>query len=243
MIYFLLSTLLLLIILVVLVYRSLKLRQKNTQFALELARTQTEIVKSVIQTQETERQRLARDLHDDLGGTLSVIKGKIANENVSQEAINLVDKAIEDLRYISRNLAPDELSNEGLIRAIYHTIDRVQNTSNIKFTYISFGQEVRLNKDIELNIFRMIIELINNIFKHSKATKAIIQLIFYKDYLHISVEDNGIGIKTNKNNCGIGLKNINSRVEFLSAKLKIDSGPNGTTTIIEVPFNNANNES
>ncbi|GGD61691.1 two-component sensor histidine kinase [Emticicia aquatilis] len=242
LIFFLSSVLLLSIILAIVLHRSLKLRQKNIEFSLELAQTQNQMIKKEIQTQETERQRLAKDLHDDLGGTLSVIKGKIANEKVSQEAINLVEQAIEDLRYISRNLSPPELENDGLIISIKNTIDRVQNVSNIKFAFITFGEKQKLNQDIKLNIYRIITELINNILKHSKAQNAIIQLIYYQESLQILVEDDGIGIKSDKNNWGIGLKNINSRVEFLGAKLDIDSGAKGTTVIIELPLKVKNNE-
>lgn len=203
---------------------------RNTSNELNLA--QLKFIAAV----ETERQRLARDLHDDLGGTLSAIKGKIANEKVSQEAINLVERAIDDLRYISRNLAPPELENDGLIQALHNTIDRIQISSNIKFTFITFGEKQRLNQDIKLNVYRIITELINNILKHSKAQQAIIQFIYYKDSLQILVEDDGVGIKSDKKNWGIGLKNINSRVDFLGAKINIDSSSIGTTVIIDLPL-------
>ncbi|WP_435353285.1 sensor histidine kinase [Emticicia sp. SJ17W-69] len=235
-IYFLIATLIFSAVLLGLIFRSLKLKEKNTQFAFELANTKNELAAKVIQTQETERQRIAKDLHDDLGGTLSVIKGKIAYEKVSQETINLVEQAIDDLRYISRNLAPPELENDGLIQALHTTIDRVQNVSNIKFTFITFGEKQRLNPDIKINVYRIITELINNILKHSKAQNAIIQLIYYQESLQILVEDDGVGIKSDKNNWGIGLKNINSRVQFLGAELDIDSSAKGTTVIIELPI-------
>lgn len=211
---------------ILLLYKELK---SKTQF-LEEAQL------SIIHAQETERQRIAKDLHDDLGGTLSAIKGRIANEKVSQEAINLVERAIDDLRYISRNLSPPELENDGLIKALHNTIGRIQISSNIKFTFITFGEPQRLNQDEKLNVYRIITELINNILKHSKAQKAVIQLIYYQESLNIIVEDDGIGIKSDKNNWGIGLKNINSRVEFLGAKLNIDSSSVGTTVIIELPL-------
>ncbi|GAB2623044.1 ATP-binding protein [Emticicia sediminis] len=235
-IYFLIATLIFLAVLLGLIFRSLKLKEKNTHFAFKLANAKNELAAKVANAQETERQRLAKDLHDDLGGTLSAIKGKIANEKVSLEAINLVERAIDDLRYISRNLAPPELENDGLIQVLHNTIDRIQISSNIKFTFITFGEPQQLNQDEKLNVYRIITELINNILKHSKATKAIIQLIYYQESLNIIVEDDGIGIKSDKNNWGIGLKNITSRVEFLGAKLNIDSSSVGTTVIVELPL-------
>ncbi len=214
-----------------------KFKKVNSVLVLNLAKLKNEVSEKIIQTQETERRRLAQDLHDDLGGTLSAIKGRLSNETVHLETIHLVEKAIEDLRLVSRNLMPPELANEGLVKAISHTIERLQNTFQIEFTYISFGNEVRLSEEKELNIYRIVAELLNNVVKHSKATKAIIQLIYYEKYLLISFEDNGIGINTNENSWGIGLKNINSRVEFMKAKIITDSNATGTTFMIEVLYN------
>lgn len=230
------------VVLVFFIFRTLSINRKATELKLSLANSQNQLVKQVIQAQEIERQRLAKDLHDDLGGTLSAIKGKTASENISQDAIGLIDKAIDDLRNISHNLASPELEKDGLIKTLQNTIDKFQTASDIKFTFITFGEIQRLNQDYKLNIYRIVNELINNIVKHSKAQNAIIQLIYFKDFLQILVEDDGIGIKSNKNNWGIGLKNINSRVEFLRAKLNIDSSTKGTTITIEVPLKVAINE-
>ena len=133
-------------------------------FAKERNQYLSELIESknqILQTQETERRRLAQDLHDDLGGTLSAIKGRISNESVHLETIHLVEKAIADLRLISRNLMPPELANEGLIKAIFYTIERLQNASQIEFTYIPFGKEVRFSEERELNIYRIVAELLN----------------------------------------------------------------------------------
>lgn len=192
---------------------------------------------NILNAQEAERSRLAQDLHDDLGGTLSALKGRIANESVQLETLDLIEKVINDLRIVSRNLLPPELEKEGLSKAIQYTTERMQNASKIKFMYVVFGQEVRLPQDYELNLYRIVAELLNNVVKHSKATKAVVQVIFHADYLHISVEDNGEGIKTGMNVWGIGLKNIFSRVEFLKSQLSVDSTPaKGTTVIVEVPY-------
>lgn len=196
-----------------------------------------DVQKQKINTQETERRRLAQDLHDDLGGTLSAIRGRISNITSNIEVINLVEKAIMDLRLVSRNLMPPELANEGLSKAIYQTIVRLQSSSKIEFTFISFGNEIRLSEEKELNIYRIVSELLNNIIKHSKATTAIIQLVFHEKYLHITVEDNGIGINSNVSSEGIGLKNVNSRAKFITAKIFTDFNINGTTFFIEIPYN------
>lgn len=212
-------------------------KEHNSKLALQLSETQNAIAKQIIQTQEAERQRLAQDLHDDLGGTLSALKWRVAVDAPQAEVLDLIDKAIEDLRSVSRNLLPPELAKEGLSRAIRFTIERLQNASKIEFTYIVFGSEFRFSQEYELNLYRIIAELLNNVVKHSKATKAVVQMIFHVDYLHVSVEDNGTGIKTEQNTWGIGLKNISSRTEFLKAHLFIDSSRDrGTTVIVELPY-------
>lgn len=193
-------------------------------------------IESVIQTQETERRRIAQDLHDDLGGTLSVLKGIIGNESAESEVIKVIDKAIGDLRAISRNLLPPELASIGLNQAVRNLVVSMESASKINFTFVSFGEEIRFEENIELNIFRIVSELLNNVLKHSKATKATIQLVYHKSHLFVSVEDNGVGIETDKNLWGIGLKNINSRVELLKAKLIVDSNPTGSTFILEIPY-------
>lgn len=211
-------------------------KKANVRLELSLYNIKSEVAQKVIQTQETERRRLAQDLHDDLGGTLSAIKGQISNELASLDTIKLVEKAIEDLRLVSRNLLPPELENEGLVKAVQHTIERLQKSTKIKFTYITFGQEIRLSEEKELNTYRIISEILNNILKHSQASTAITQIVFYETNLHISIEDNGIGIKNTQETLGIGLKNIHSRVEFLKAKMLIDSSENGTTIIVDIPY-------
>lgn len=212
------------------------LNRKNSALELSLSRVKSEVAEKVIQTQETERQRLAKDLHDGLGGTLSTIKGQAANENVSGQTLRLIEKAIEDLRSVSRNLMPPELEKAGLTGSVYQAVERLRNVSKTEFIFITFGREVCLQADAELNIYRIIGELLNNILKHARASKAVIQLLYYDDYLLVSVEDNGVGIKTEEPVQGIGLKNIRSRVEYLKATLSVDTGAGGTTVMVRVPF-------
>lgn len=213
-----------------------QLNQKNMDLKISLSKVESEVAEKVIHAQETEHKRLAKDLHDGLGGTLSIIKGKAANENASRETLCLIEKAIDDLRNVSRNLMPPELEKVGLAGAVHQGVGRLQNISETRFIFISFGREMRLGAETELNIYRIVGELLNNILKHAKASEGVVQLLYYEDHLLVSVEDNGIGIKTEEKNWGIGLKNINSRVEYLKAELSIDTGLYGTTVMIKVPY-------
>ncbi|GAB3543159.1 ligand-binding sensor domain-containing protein [Spirosoma fluminis] len=205
-------------------------------------RRQRSGMKQVLQAQEEERQRLAADLHDDLGATLSVIKGQLQTLHRSVEGletpIHLMEKAIVDLRHISHHLMPPEFVKIGLAEAIREVIRRAEINSDIHFLFIPFGEERRLDDETELTIYRIAIELINNAIKHAKACQITIQLIFYPQYVSLLIEDDGRGysIETQNERAGIGLRNIRSRVAYLGSKLIVDSGEGGTTITLEVPY-------
>src|SRR5690606_41176724 len=103
---------------------------------------------------------------------------------------------------------------------------------NISFQH--YGNDIQLTKSIETVIYRIIQELVNNIIKHANATEALVQLNSYDSNLFITVEDNGIGFQNNKENLGIGLKNISSRIAFLNAQLEEEHHKQGTTFHINI---------
>ena len=181
---------------------------------------------AIIETQENERQRIAQDLHDDLGATLAMLNSKGKKENFSIENQNLIEKAIKDLRSISRNLLPSDFEAFGLIASVEKYLKSLNEQQKVKFTFINFGERVPLKHDTELNIYRIITELSNNVMKHSKAQNATVQLIYHPNHLFVSVEDDGKGLEISKDNLGIGLKNVISRIEYLQAKvLELGTGP------------------
>ncbi|WP_128547053.1 sensor histidine kinase [Larkinella soli] len=202
---------------------------------------QRQEMKRVLEAQEGERQRLAADLHDDLGATLAAIKVQleIAHEpdDGLSRPIRLLEKAILDLRHISHNLMPPEFSRLGLTEALRDTVSRTEANAGISFLFISFGPERRLDHEVELTIYRIAVELIQNAVRHARARQVTIQLIFYPQHLSLLVEDDGHGYAAlaRTRPAGIGLRNIRSRVAYLNSKLVVDSGQRGTTVILEVP--------
>lgn len=208
----------------------------------EKLRRQRNNLKRVLQAQEEERQRLAADLHDDLGATLSVIKMQLQAIHQPNDAlatpIGLMKKAIRDLRHISHNLMPPEFAHLGLTEAIQETVRRAEAGSDLRFLFITYGLERRLDNETELTIYRIAVELINNAMKHAKARQITIQLIFYPYHVSLLVEDDGRGypVSAQHQQAGIGLRNIRSRVAYLRSKLLVDSGEAGTTVTLEVPF-------
>ena len=224
-------------------------RQKIKNNEIVALQSQQEVVKleALIDGEEKERNRLAQDLHDGINGDLAVIKYKISSIEPDKfskkekifydDAISMLDNAVEQVRRISHNLAPPSLHNFDLIEAIQQFCSKqnASNSLNISFQY--FGNRLVLKKEIETAIYRIIQELLNNIMKHANATEALVQLNNHGNKLIITVEDNGEGFDTNSPKNGIGLQNIKSRVNFLKANLDINSSKKGTTFCIEIDLN------
>lgn len=202
-------------------------------------RRQRASLQRMLVVQEEERQRIAADLHDDLGGTLSAIKGKLESLNTAPESlaepILLMEKAIRDLRLISHDLMPPEFAHLSLREALAEAVKRAESTSPSQFLLICYGHERRLATEVELTIYRMASELITNAVKHAKSSYIHVQLIYFPEYVTLLVEDDGVGHPAEPANGGIGLRNLRSRANYLNARLSIDSGERGTTAMLEVP--------
>ncbi len=196
----------------------------------------SEAQRAIIQTQESERKHIAQDLHDDLGATLSTLKGRNRQEHFSAETQTLLNKAIADLRAISRRLLPVDFEMLGFIPSIEKYISDINQQQSLKVTFIVFGKIVTLNQEKELNIYRIITELVNNSTKYSNGQNATVQLIYHQDYLFVSIEDDGIVENKTNNNPGIGLKNINSRLDYLNANPIEIGGHRSYSYIFEIPY-------
>ncbi|WP_456437666.1 tetratricopeptide repeat-containing sensor histidine kinase [Psychroserpens sp.] len=221
-------------------------RQKLKDKEIETLKTRKELDKleAIIDGEEKERKRIAQDLHDGINGDLSVIKYKFSSISqdrfISEEkeefnkAIDMLDNSIEQVRHISHNLAPPTLQNFNLIEAIQQYCKKIASTNSLSIDFQNYGELNKLNKETETAIYRIVQEAINNIIKHSKATEALVQINSHQDNMAITIEDNGIGFNPKNNKAGLGLKNIQSRAEFLKSEFSIDSNKNGTTIQIDI---------
>ena len=198
---------------------------------------------AVLDGETAERSRLARDLHDGLGGMLSVVKLKFNNMKgdlimqksdipAFHDALELLDNSISELRRVARNLMPESLKRYGLNAAIS---DFCCGIEPVRFHY--FGNNQRHHEKIENTIFRITMELINNAIKHSHADQINVQLIDEGNRINLLVQDNGIGfsmdqVDTTKTS---GLSSIRSRMEALGGSFQIISSPgNGTEANIDI---------
>ncbi len=243
----------LLLITTILLYNRRRLILKN-QHQKEINYQRENNTKAIVQAQEKEQTRIAKELHDSVGTYLSTLKINLqlyeneVTKNKQQEffqSLKLIDKISNELRNIMRNLSNETLNTLGLESALIDIIQEINTLGITKVDYHNVGLNTRLEENIEHNLFRISQELLTNCIKHAKATQATLQLIENDNDITLIFEDNGIGLKelnTTESPTpeGMGLKNIRNRVEFLHGKIHIDTSPNnGTICIIEIPKNGA----
>ncbi len=214
--------------------------QKQKLFAQEL---KTRNALNLIKGQENERERLAKELHDGLGGQLSGVKSIVQTINTTnfQEKTNIVNKhlsnSIKSLRNISHDLSANFLKNKDFNLLLHQLIKQVFENTNIKIEVSIFPKEKinSLPERYKLNIYRILQESLQNIIKHANATFVSINLII-DDEIILLIEDNGNGFDINIKANGIGLQNIEDRLQSINGTLHIDSKiGNGTTININIP--------
>ena len=208
-------------------------------------------LQGVLAGQETERNRIAADLHDKLGAILGMVKlhfsaveeriDSLKEDNKLQyeKANALLDQASEEVRNISHNLISGVLTKFGLVPALKDLKDTIESTGKLKVNLSLSELEARLDGESELQIYRIIQELLSNILKHAQATEADIQLTRHNGNLNLMVHDNGIGFdpEAARSKKGIGMQNLQARVEQLKGTLHYDSGKGGGTTVtIDIPL-------
>ncbi|WP_210423719.1 sensor histidine kinase [Croceivirga thetidis] len=202
-------------------------------------------IDAMIAGQEKERQKVAGELHDDLGSLMATIKLHFDNAKISRKdpalknAQKLLDEAYQKIRGMAHSKNSGVMSDQGLLAAIQKMAKTITETNALEVSVEDFGLGERLENSLELSIFRMVQELVANAIKHAEATKVTIQLTQYEDNLNIIVEDNGKGFDRSKLNLaksGMGLTNIEKRVEHLEGSFTVDSVMGkGTSILIDIP--------
>ena len=201
-------------------------------------------IDAMIEGQEKERQLIANDLHDDLGGLMTTVKWhfdalqKKQSPEMFKKTNSLIDEAYQKIRGIAHAKNSGVLASQGLLKAINNMAHKISDTNNLNIEVIDHGLEGRLENSLELTIFRIIQELIANAIKHANATEITIQITNYEDKLNIVVEDNGKGFDITKlsKTSGMGIHSIDKRIENLNGNVHIDSKVGlGTSVIIDIP--------
>ncbi len=252
-IYWLISGSIALFIISLLGLRNYRNRQKIQQHKIDELEGEKQLAatEAVLKGETQERTRLAKDLHDGLGGMLSGIKFSLSNmkENLImtpdnaqafERSIDMLDSSIKEMRRVAHNLMPEMLVKYGLDTALKEFCNEVSRSTALHVNYQSMNMgNFVINQAESAAIYRIVQELVNNAMKHAQAREVLVQLHYHEaeKTLAITVEDDGKGFdKTMLQEAqGIGWKNIESRVEFLKGKMDLQSAPGkGTSVLIEI---------
>ncbi len=199
--------------------------------------TNKRIVAAVLHTEEKFRSRYSRELHDGMGPLLSSAKmsmsvlSKRVEKEEDRELIAstsvVIDEAIRSLREISNNLSPQVLNDFGLVRGISNFINKSPQLSAIEVQFDTNLRKERFDSNIEVILYRVTCELINNSLKHSGCTRIELNLQHVYDRIYLTYKDNGCGFDTRAvNGCGMGMSNLTSRIHSLGGIIDITSQPN-----------------
>ncbi len=250
--YILIGSALALVLIGLLVWRTYRQKQVLQQKRINELQTEKQLAatEAVLKGEEQERTRLAKDLHDGLGGMLSGIKSSFStlkgnlilnhdNLRSFERGIDMLDSSISEMRRVAHNLMPEALVKFGLDTALRDFCNDIRLSGSLRLQYQSSGME----KDIipsntAIIVYRIVQELVNNTLKHAGAASAVVQLISNESGITITVEDDGKGFDTEhlQHGKGIGYSNIRSRVEYFDGAMDIQSAPGkGTSILIELP--------
>lgn len=204
-------------------------------------------LEAVFEAAEEERQRIAKDLHDGIGQQMSGLKMAWSNLTVKisselgdeakqlEELTAILNDAASEVREISHQMMPKALEESGLVDALKEMLDKSLRLTGIKHEFEHFNFEGRLEPKIELSLYRVSQELINNVIKHSGADFVSVQLFLNGDYLILIIEDNGRGMEASSATDGHGMLNIKSRLNTIDGNVNYEASPNaGTTATIRI---------
>jgi signal transduction histidine kinase/ligand-binding sensor domain-containing protein len=211
-----------------------------------LHRIQQVRLSAEIAAQEKERERIARDLHDDLGTRISTLKlymgslrkqlpaGSTAHE-VEQNARELLDESMKELRHMLHDLSPETVARYGLVKALEDLLMRVDKSRLIRTSFRSTGAEPDLRPDHALALYRIVQELVNNSIRHSSCARIDVRILHRDGRLELLYEDDGRGMDLNAHRTGHGFNNIQNRLQLIGGTITWDSAPDqGLRAIIQL---------
>jgi signal transduction histidine kinase len=231
-------------------YRTYRQKQKLQQQRINELETEKQLTatEAVLKGEEQERTRLAKDLHDGLGGMLSGIKysfntmkGNLVmtpeNSQAFERSMDMLDSSIKEMRRVAHNMMPEALVKFGLDTALKDFCNDIDQSGALQISYQSIDlKDAAIDQTTAITIYRIVQELINNTMKHAAAKNAVVQVTKANSHLSVTVEDDGKGFDTSVLNetRGIGWSNIQNRVEFLKGNLDVQSEKEkGTSVHIE----------
>ncbi|KFC19514.1 histidine kinase [Chryseobacterium sp. FH1] len=231
----------LILIIAILIYLTYRKQQKLNQqvkisHQLDLLHMENEkryeATKAVLQGEEQERQRIAQDLHDSMGGMLANIRMSISSNEAyrATDIVEKIDRSISEMRRISRNLMPETLKNLGLETALKELCESMTH-KHLSIQFEAFGVSDNIPFPIQLALYRIAQESISNVIKYAQANNVIVQISQDGKTLALTVEDDGVGFDRSRITYGLGLRNIENRARLMNGKVDIHSEKGEGTTI------------
>lgn len=221
--------------------RMQRLRTKQQlQLAEEREQYQKEGITAVIQAQEQERERIARELHDNICQQLSVVRLRLQQtEAGASQSAAMLDEITNEVRDLAYQMLPVTLQQYGLAPALNELVRHSFESTNIEAVFEDMTGNVDIPDSYILALYRVAQELVSNALKHSNASLINIQLLIIKNILVLTVEDNGKGLKDEHAKRGMGMVNIRTRVEQIGGEIVIENNRSGgLRTVIKVPLKN-----
>ncbi len=225
----------------ILAWYNRKVHRKN----IELAKKNQEILDAHFKGQHFERKRVATELHDNLSSLLAATKLSIqvldpsalppGEQKLFQSVLDMMDTACNEVRYIAHNMMPVNLERQGLPAALESLVTKLNQTGIITFELTNIDPRLALDKVTAFNIYSICLECCNNILRHSRATRAAILFKATEKELHLLISDNGKGIPDTRKD-GMGIRNVNERIESLRGSLEIQTSTEGTSFWFTIPL-------
>ena len=224
----------------ILAYYNRKMLRKN----IELKKKNQEILDAHFKGQHFERKRVATELHDNLSSLLAATKLSIqvldpsalppGEQKLFQSVLDMMDTACNEVRYIAHNMMPVNLERQGLPAALESLLAKLNQTGIINFELTNIDPRLAIDKVTAFNIYSICLECCNNILRHSRATHAAILFKATEKELHLLISDNGKGIPDTRKD-GMGIRNVNERIESLRGSLEIQTSAEGTSFWFTIP--------
>jgi two-component system, NarL family, sensor kinase len=216
---------------------------------------QQTLLQSQLEIQEQTLKNISQEIHDNVGQVLSLAKLNLAtSQSLGDEKVTasqqLVSKAIQDLRDLSRSLDTDYVAQMGLLRSVEYELEMIQKTGTLQTKLNVEGSLYKFDRQKELILFRIVQEILHNIIKHAGATTVSVQFMYTNDALKLTVTDDGKGFdlsplnEDNNSAFGLGIRNMHNRAKLMGAVFTIHSktGEGTTATLLLHKENNANHE-
>ena len=239
------------IVTILFLYQRRQQRQEK-EMALMKDRYEKEALRSQLEIQENTFKSIAQELHDNIGQMLSVVKLSLSVLPLEKEhgafdqvrnSREILNKAIFDLSNITKSLHTERIVDIGLVESVRYELYAIKRAGILDISFRSSGEEVPFNEQKAIFLFRMFQEALNNIMKHSRASRVEVRMNYTEDKFAMEINDNGIGFDiinkqtTTGGSSGVGLRSLFNRASIIGASISINSEPGqGTMVLIQLPL-------